>query len=213
MRLFTAFLSAVSLASLSAAVLAAPIPTGTKAFDDDPNEISFYFAKIDGKNDCAGYFNANGRNGFENCTAGGSPVIAKWDAEKDKWEINSIFPSVTGDEFTIEGVTIEGDKIGEWFYSPGADDPAVRYWVAKGGNSFNIFWFGTSDPSSAQPVTSGAWFTPSNRGGQAGLSHLTFYDTGLEQGPPEQVPEPAALALLGIGGIGLAWMSRRQRRR
>ncbi|WP_175566871.1 hypothetical protein [Rhodovulum sp. ES.010] len=49
-------------------------------------------------NDCAGVFGES----FDACVApDGSPVIAKWDVDEDKWEINSAFGDVTSSMFTV----------------------------------------------------------------------------------------------------------------
>jgi hypothetical protein len=166
-------------------------------------------------NDCSGVFG----NFDDPCDVGLaldpatmiSPIIAKYDVDEDLWEINTGFDSIDGSEWTL-GDTNAGS--GEsWSYDPMGDDPAIRYWVAKGGNNgFNLFWvvpdgtmscdgpaledkYNLECLNAAVAQTSGPWSTPTGQG----LSHITFYDS--EELPPIPEPGSAALLIAGLGGL------------
>ena len=100
-------------------------------------------------NDCSGVFG----QGFENCKIPAefdpneSPIIIKFNFDEDvpgEIEINSLFPSIDGSEFALTG--IDG-ATGTWTYTPGPGDPAINFFVAKGGPNFNLF-SNLGDPNS-----------------------------------------------------------------
>jgi len=162
-------------------------------------------------NDCAGVFGPSFPNCFTPVVPGTdltepSPIIIKINFNDDgsfsEIEINSDkFGSIDGTEF---GFTFGagGTGTGTWTYTPGAGDPVITAFVAKGGDAFNLF-------STGGLYTNVAFFTPNNAsGGPAGLSHLSFYDTDGDQ----PLPEPGSLALLGLGLLGIVMTRRRLRR-
>lgn len=156
-------------------------------------------------NDCSGVFG----QGFANCKIPANidpketPIIIKFDYNSEtgnfSTEINSaLFPTIDGTEFGF--FPLGGNpSSGTWTYVPGPGDPAINFFVAKGGPNFNLF------SNLGDPLTDD-WFTPTNPNNQQlyGLSHLSFYDTD----GGGQVPEPTTLLLLGAG-LFAAGFSRR----
>lgn len=158
-------------------------------------------------NDCTGAFGtfpncvvaADPANGIPNDT----PIVIKINFNDNgsfgQIEINPTYSSIDGSEFSFafgEG----GTGTGTWTYTPGAGDPDIFAFVAKGGTLFNLF-------STLGDYTDVAYFTPDNSsGGPAGLSHMAFYNSG----DGSQVPEPGTMALLGLGLLGIGLVRRRR---
>ena len=193
------------VALLLAGVAVDPAGAATVLVPPSPDELNP--PSFNG-NDCSGRFG----QGFANCSIPAnidpdqSPIIIKFnfdDGVPGAVEINSgLFPSIDGSEFALnfDG----GGSTGTWTYTPGAGDPGITFWVAKGGAFFNLF---TDDSGAA--VTTGTWVTPLTfvNGNPTDLSHIDFYDT---TGVPT-VPEPGSLVLVGVGLLGGAWLARRKK--
>jgi hypothetical protein len=165
-----------------------------------------YISTTEG-NDCSGVLGK-----FPNCVVSAdpakgipkdTPIVIKINFNDDgsfgEIEINPAYSSIDGSEFSFtfgEG----GTGTGFWTYTPGAGDPVIMAFIAKGSNAFNLF-------STMGDYTDVAFYTPNNpSGGPAGLSHMSFYNSGDDY----QVPEPGTLALLGLGLLGIGAARRRK---
>lgn len=189
------------LAALAMTVLMVAAPTPASA-----NALYLQTEFFDG-NACAGVFG----HGFSNCRVGpapGSPSIIKFDGDLDVSEISVNYPSIDGSEFAFDDA-VAGNVSGTWTYTPDdPGDPLVRFWSAKAGDGFNLFYYTPTmtpvgDLSDAVAVGAGEWSTPEGKD----LSNLVFYDSG--EFPPV-VDEPATLVLLGLALAGLAVSVRRR---
>lgn len=213
-------------------------------FTANENLVSYSFS---GDNDCSnGEFHQDdykGLTGFSSCaiaivdndgnTIYLADVISKFDTDPYKytestqyedeiastdWEFNK--------EYSTDG-TLTGNtsstltnkyKNASWSYTGGS--PGIRFWTAKAGSGFNLFWLVDNDNNKAaefcqpkvftlsclnlaQTVTSGSWSTP----GGKGLSHLTFFGGLIEECQqncsPVTVPEPQTVLLLALAMLGL----------
>lgn len=175
-------------------------------------------------NVCAGAFGQP----FDSCDVGFplgleiSPVILKFESGKVEvaeqyQEDNGKGISDDGSEFTFSSEDLFDSKSGSWEYDPGEGDPLVKYWAAKGGQGFELYWtvheedtqsegvcfgdnlFTQECLEAAIAVTEGEWEIDTGD-----LSNLTFFNSAQEHDDDGQdIPEPAAMAGLMAVGAGL----------
>ena len=156
--------------------------------------------------------NECGAGGFSACTFDGSPSIIKFENNAGNLvvgDINTAFPSITGDEFSFEKTFVDGELIGIAFsFLMGLGDPGITAVIVKAGNNFAS----TSDFSVVGNLFTGFVSTEDaglfNKKGKAqGVSHITFFDSYV---PPSTIPLPAGGLLLVSALGGLVALRRRK---
>jgi len=151
-----------------------------------------------------------GAGGFTNCyaeTTGvsqnppGSPTIYKLNYNSGSFGNPALgsFASITGSEFSVSFDSTS--HVLTWTYTPGASDPEIHFFTIKQGNSHYLFY------DLASPITT---FTLDlDTLGYNSLSHITWFGTAGTT-TTAGVPGPDALALLGLGLLGLGAAVRRR---
>jgi hypothetical protein len=231
LSLFISYAAKAELTQVSVLITETSNDCGNNKFFDDPNPDSV-------------------ANGFSNCRISiydnGEPqylsdVIIKFGGNSNDFDnsheiSNNYDGKVSANDFVL--TPTNSNTAGSWVYNNDVFKyPDIRFWTAKGGNNFLLFWVvdSTKIPDNcaagtnnfnlsfacmnlAESVTTGSWTTPNNNGGNAaGLSHITFFGGLCSEDAPgfnsecattAQVPEPTSIALFTLALLGIAVLRR-----
>ncbi len=144
----------------------------------------------------------------------------------DGFQIGSMVFDFVAKEDTpggLEGVDIGldvspegGAPSGTWSIDPSKFDPDAFLIVLKASSTpgFAVWLFDGTAANSTNGTWRVAWSANANpqNTNPADLSHLSIY-AKLDGIPPQQIPEPGILALLGTGLLGATLVGRRRRKR
>lgn len=132
---------------------------------------------------------------------GDSPSILKHKSNGNQVIAN--FPSIDGFEFVVS-LDI-GTNVLTWSYAQGLGDPDIHFVTIRHPSSLDntgagiAYFYDLDAPINGFSVDLDTYFAA------GGFSHISFFDGALSQ-----VPEPATLAVFGLGLLGLAASRRRK---
>jgi hypothetical protein len=103
-------------------------------------------------------------------------------------------------------VSTTGSQSGTWTFTPGTTGDVGEFIVLHAGNGqFNVLY-----EINPPLLNSGIWDTSENIVGNGSQGGLSNFDLFGGPGTPRSVPEPSAIAVLGIGLLGLGLLRRRK---
>lgn len=191
--------AAVALMALSSGSLAMTLPPDAEQCSfDDQSPTCFFLGVFENANDDPDTVNAALKDLLGDESIAVSNMDGDW--KSDDPDFGSFF-EITGDgQSGFEGV---------WEALDGTDPVAAM--TIKAGPAFALYVYGEENGSfSFGEREQGDWATVDllNPGGnQPELSHLTLWKLGPL--PPQEIPLPLPLALLGAGLLAIAWQRRR----